>query len=232
MARNPSEPRCSSSGLRPRWIVIAAFVSVALGGCVQRRMMIRSNPPGALVYVDDYEIGTTPVSHNFTYYGTREIRLVKDGYETLTVKQPIPAPWFQVPPLDFVTDNLLPAEIRDERAVTYNLSPQVIVPTDSLMARADSLRQDANLQASFIQAPPVLSGASSTPTGPETLPPGGIFPAPQVPGEGPLLGPDLGWPQTLPSEGIPAPAGELWPLPGGLAPQSLAPGGAPPRYAP
>ena len=31
-------------------------------GCVQRRMTVRSNPPGALVYVDDYQIGTTPVS--------------------------------------------------------------------------------------------------------------------------------------------------------------------------
>ena len=48
-------------------------------------MTIRTNPPGALVYVDDYEIGTTPVSTNFTYYGKRKIRIVKDGYETLTV---------------------------------------------------------------------------------------------------------------------------------------------------
>ena len=65
----------------------------SLCGCVRRRLTIRSNPPGAHVYVDDYEIGATPVSHNFIYYGKRKIRLVKDGYETMTVMQSIPMPW-------------------------------------------------------------------------------------------------------------------------------------------
>ena len=59
-------------------------------------MTIRSNPPGALVYVDDYEVGITPISTSFIYYGQRRIRLVKDGYETLTVMQPIPPPWYDV----------------------------------------------------------------------------------------------------------------------------------------
>ena len=54
---------------------------------MQRRLTIRSNPPGALVYVDDYQIGTTPVSTDFVYYGTRKVRLVKSGHETLTVLQ-------------------------------------------------------------------------------------------------------------------------------------------------
>ena len=69
----------------PILAIILAAILVA-PGCVQRRMTIRSNPPGALVYVDDYELGTTPVSHDFVYYGTRNIKLVKDGYETLTVR--------------------------------------------------------------------------------------------------------------------------------------------------
>ena len=38
----------------------AVVVLATAGGCVERRMTIRSNPPGALVYVDDYEIGITP----------------------------------------------------------------------------------------------------------------------------------------------------------------------------
>ena len=29
--------------------------------------------PGALVYVDDFPIGTTPVSTDFIYYGTRQL---------------------------------------------------------------------------------------------------------------------------------------------------------------
>jgi hypothetical protein len=41
---------------------VGLLTLLAVAGCVQRRMTIRSNPPGALVYVDDYQIGTTPVS--------------------------------------------------------------------------------------------------------------------------------------------------------------------------
>jgi hypothetical protein len=121
---------------------LAALVFCAgLTGCVERRLMIRSNPPGALVRVDGYEIGTTPVATSFIYYGTREIQLVKDGYETLTVKQPIPAPWYEYTPIDFVSENLIPGEIRDERALDYQLVPQRIVPTEQLLNRADELRR-------------------------------------------------------------------------------------------
>ncbi len=117
-----------------------ALVS-ALTGCVQRRLTIRSDPPGARVYVGDEEIGTTPVATDFIYYGTRKLRLVKDGYETLVVNQPVPAPWYQYFPLDFVTENVIPGEIRDERVVNYQLVPQQAVSTDQLLSRGEQLRR-------------------------------------------------------------------------------------------
>ena len=58
---------------------------------------------GALVYVDSQQNGTTPCAVDFTYYGTREIRLVKPGFETLTVNQPIPTPWYETPGVDFIS---------------------------------------------------------------------------------------------------------------------------------
>jgi PEGA domain len=112
------------------------------GGCVRRRLNVFSNPPGALVYVDNQQIGTTPCSVDFTYYGTREIRLVKPGYETLTVNQPIPTPWYEIPPLDFISENLVATKIRDNRTVSYNLAPQLIVPNEQLLERANQLRQE------------------------------------------------------------------------------------------
>jgi hypothetical protein len=115
--------------------------------------MIRSDPPGAVVSVDDYLIGTTPVAHDFTYYGTRKIRLEKDGYETLTVLQPIPAPWYEWPPIDFFSENFVPGEIRDYHTLTYRLTPQVVVPVDELRQRAEQLRQDAHSQGVNVVAP-------------------------------------------------------------------------------
>lgn len=139
-------------------------------GCVQRRFTVRSNPPGALVYIDDYEIGTTPCSTDFTYYGTRKIRLVKDGYETLTVLQPVPTPWYQIPGIDFVSENLVPGEIRDERVLDYQLQPQVIVPTEQLLGRAEELRRNTGSASPPPGLPP--AGTAPPPTiAPETLPP-------------------------------------------------------------
>ena len=103
-------------------------------------MLVRSNPPGALVIIDGQEIGRTPVATSFTYYGTRNIRLIKDGFETLSVNQPFQAPWYQVPPLDFVSENLVPQEIRDERVVEFELVPKSNVGMQDILIHADQLR--------------------------------------------------------------------------------------------
>ena len=52
--------------------LLGLLLCASQSGCVERRLTIRSNPPGALVYVDDYTIGVTPVSTSFIYYGTRK----------------------------------------------------------------------------------------------------------------------------------------------------------------
>lgn len=168
------------------WLLIVPAVWVGVSGCVQRRMTIRSSPPGARVYVDDYEIGTTPTSHNFTYYGKRKIRLVKDGYETLTVVQPIPAPWYQIPPLDFVSENFIPGKIRDRRTFNYQLTPQMIVPTEQLLGRAEGLRRGVR-STSGVSPWPVSPSAqvSPAPAGPEIITaPAGVEPVPTLPGVG------------------------------------------------
>lgn len=111
-------------------------------------MTIRTNPPGAVAFVDSQRIGVTPVSTPFTYYGTRTIQLFKDGFEPLSVKQRFPVPWYEYPPLDFVVENLWPYETRDERVVDFEMIPQRIVPNDELLGRAEMLR--GNSQAGHI----------------------------------------------------------------------------------
>ena len=129
-----------------RWLCLLAAIALCAPqlGCVRRRMTIRSNPPGAMVYVDDYPVGTTPISANFTYYGTRKLRLVKDGFETLTVMEPLRAPWYQIPPLDFVSENLVPGDLHDRRTLSYQLVPQRVVPPGELLGRAEGLRSQAH----------------------------------------------------------------------------------------
>ncbi len=149
-------------------VCVIAVAFVCASGCVRRRMTIQSNPPGALVYVDDYEIGTTPISTNFTYYGTRKIRLVKDGYETKTVMQSIPPPWYQYFPVDFVVENLVPGEIRDHRTLTYQLRPQAVVPTEAVLGRAEQLRRGMHQATGTAPAAVRIQPGSAEP--PPTIP--------------------------------------------------------------
>jgi hypothetical protein len=167
----PDESSPRPLPIRPaawRWVIVAACLCVLASGCVRRRMLIRSNPPGALVYVDDYEIGRTPIATNFTYYGDFEVKLVKDGYETLTVKQRFKAPWYQIPPFDFFSENLTPKEFRDERIVAFELEPQRVVPVNELLGRAEQLRQST--QAGYTIAPPPAGATAEPPTAPPSLP--------------------------------------------------------------
>jgi hypothetical protein len=182
-------------------LAIVAIVGLALlPGCVRRRLMVRSNPPGAMVYVDNQPIGTTPCATNVTYYGTREIKLVKPGYETLTINQPIPAPWYQLPPIDFFAENVLPNEIHDFRTVSFNLQPQVIVPTDELIARGQQLRE-ATQQGAVLPA-----GATAPAIGP-------------APAPAPVIGPP-----TMAAPAFNAPTGPAL-IPGTtLAPEAVPPG--------
>jgi hypothetical protein len=133
-------------------LVLLLLPLLAACGSVQRRITVRSQPAGATVYIDDQEVGETPVSTYFTYYGTRKIQLVKDGYETLTVKQRFRPPWYQAPPLDFISENLTTTELRDERILEFELEPQRLVPPEELLDRAQQLRQST--RAGYTIGPP------------------------------------------------------------------------------
>ena len=137
---------------RLNWRRVTLLVLIVAGCCagsgcnsVRRRMTVRSDPPGALVMFEGREVGVTPVSVDFTYYGTREMTLVKDGYETLTVMQAVNTPAHQYFPIDFVSDNLLPFRVRDRHEFSFKLEPKTLLPDNELLDRAGGLRTESQL---------------------------------------------------------------------------------------
>lgn len=116
------------------WIVFAT-------GCVERRFVVESNPPGAMVYVNNEPYGPTPVDIPFLYYGNYDIQLVKDGYQTKNIKQKISAPWYEYPGIDFVSEVVVPFQFTDIRPLFYELEPNQPPNLDQLKIDADQLRQ-------------------------------------------------------------------------------------------
>lgn len=126
-------------------LCLLALATLLASGCVRRRMTVRTNPPGAVVSVDNQVIGTTPAATSFVYYGPREFRIEKDGYRTETIIRRFNPPWYQLPGLDFITETLWPGEIRDERIIDVELVPRTLEPAGDVVERADSLRTQSRM---------------------------------------------------------------------------------------
>jgi hypothetical protein len=136
--------KLQANGRGPATLLILAGVTL-LSGCVERRYTIRSDPPGATVIANGEEIGPTPASKSFVYYGDREFTLMLDGYQTMTVIQPIKAPWWDNYFTEFFAENLVPVSLRDEREYKYQLTPAQSPPLGELRDRAEGLRTEARV---------------------------------------------------------------------------------------
>lgn len=171
----------AQSNRRLGWLLVVFLLLACTGGCVRRRLVVRTNPPGAAIYVDNQFIGNSPAATSVTYYGTRNITAVADGYQTAKVLRKISPPWYQLPPLDFLTETLWPWEIRDERIFDMTLIQETLTPSDELLARGNSLRMQA-AQGLATGLPPTAGGITQPGTfQPGTISPGGVYPTQPIP---------------------------------------------------
>ncbi len=118
---------------------------ILCSGCVTRRYTVRTDPPGALVIVNDEALGPSPASRSFTYYGNRKITMILDGYETKTVVQPVQAPWWDNYLTEFVSENIIPWVIDDEQEFSYKLEPARTPTVEAVRGRAEGLRSEAQV---------------------------------------------------------------------------------------
>ncbi|HMC88564.1 MAG TPA: hypothetical protein VKI17_03405, partial [Gemmataceae bacterium] len=77
---------------------------------------------------------------HFVYYGKYKFTIIADGYETLTVEQDIPAPWYEYFPIDFFSENVLPWPIKDRRVFQYHLEPRRVINPRQLLEEAQNMR--------------------------------------------------------------------------------------------
>jgi hypothetical protein len=135
--------------LIPVWIICLIILG---GGCVERTLTITSNPPGALVFLNDQEAGRTPFTKRFVWYGYYDVQVRKEGYQTLKVTTPVIAPWWQWVPFDFVAE-LVPVKLQDPHEVYYRLQRHVglVIDPDAIVDRAEDLRD--RLESSRFRTP-------------------------------------------------------------------------------
>jgi hypothetical protein len=116
---------------------------VVTAGCVEKTIKITSQPAGAVVYLNDEEVGRTPTEVHFTFYGDYGIILRKEGYQSLQTHRKINAPWYQLPVIDIIPDLLIPTTIYNRHEWNFELQPQQLPPKQELLDRAEEFRGEA-----------------------------------------------------------------------------------------
>ena len=159
------------SGTLPQAITGTVILTALLvtSGCVRRKLNITSTPEGALVYLNDREVGRTPLDIDITYYGTYDVRLLRDGYEPLMTHGDASGPLWDLPGPDLIAE-LLPIELTSTIDWHYEMEPEDN-DANALVSRARSMQasfQD-ELSQEAQQPPETISEIPSEDQGPEGL---------------------------------------------------------------
>ena len=118
---------------------------------------MESEPAGALVYINGEEVGRTPLTHPFLYYGTMDLKLRKEGYETLEDRPRVWAPFWQIPPLDLITEAM---SFTDRHRLTYEMTPrQQDAEPEELVQRGTELRD--KLESSAVKRPTTTTSTTT-----------------------------------------------------------------------
>ncbi len=132
---------------RMKRMLLVGCCALLLAGCISRVLQIRSDPPGARVYLNGRELGETPLTHTFTDYGARKLLVAKDEYAPVAEVLTLEAPWWAYFPMDLFVE-LWPAEVVDRHELSFELaeaaSPEANL--DRLLSNLDKLRQKLSPQ--------------------------------------------------------------------------------------
>jgi hypothetical protein len=119
-------------------IIFCALICFCCG-CVERKITILTEPSGALVALNDEDIGTSPVTVGFEWYGDYSVRLTKEGFKTLNTHQNLKRPLRDRVFLDLF-DDMFHTRI-DEYTWTFKLEPYEQPQKDQLIDQAVKMKQ-------------------------------------------------------------------------------------------
>jgi hypothetical protein len=138
-------------------VLALSALALASGGCLKRTIAVTTEPPGALVWLNDVEIGRTPVETDFTYYGVYDVRVRREGYEPIATKMKANTPIYEQPGLDLVAE-ALPTRTHTVIRWHFDLAP---------VAEAGDR---AGAEKALIERAAELRGQATPPPAPEPTP--------------------------------------------------------------
>lgn len=122
-------------------LIFCLAAGLSIGGCVERKLTINTEPQGALVFLNDEEIGESPTTVDFEWYGHYNVRISKEDYETLKTHRELKSPWYDEFPFDFFAQVVYPGRIVDSYEWTFELSPKQQISRQELIQKAQEAKE-------------------------------------------------------------------------------------------
>ncbi len=122
-------------------LFLCLVAGLTAGGCVERKLTINTEPQGASVILNDEDIGESPTTVNFDWYGDYNVRISKEGYETLKTHRELKGPWYDGFPFDFFAQIVNPNRVVDSYEWTFELSPKRQISREELIQNAQDAKE-------------------------------------------------------------------------------------------
>lgn len=142
-------------------VIALGAACLSLGGCLKRTINVTTEPPGALVWINDVELGRTPVQTDFNFYGKYDVRIRREGYEPILTSGDAKAPLYALPGIDLVGE-AVPANIEDVVHWHFTLVPVEEARLTKPEAEA-ALTERARLQRGQLNRPAPKSTTNEAP---------------------------------------------------------------------
>ena len=143
-------------------LLCGAVCLLVAAGCVERKMLIRSDPPGALITLDGQELETrTPAEVPFDFGGERAVTLAVPGRRVLETTAHVADPWFTYFPLDIGAEFLWPGTIHDVQTFDYKL--EAYQPLDKALTQEQKSELRQKLAGLKLRAATYRAGGSQGP---------------------------------------------------------------------
>ena len=134
--------------MRSRSLATLALLAAAAcsTGCLKRTISVTTEPPGALVWINDVEVGRTPLETDFTFYGTYDVRVRREGYEPIITSAKADTPIQEQPGIDLLAEA---APVRFHNVVRWHW---VLTPLAEQSQPKEQSEQDLITRANALRA--------------------------------------------------------------------------------
>lgn len=122
-------------------ICLCGIILCVCSGCVERELTIKTIPEGARVELNDEQVGLSPVTVSFNWYGTYRLRMEKQGYQILNTNKELERPTNDYFPLDLFRDIFSP-DVVDSYEWVFQLEEFSQTNRAELIDRAEKAQDD------------------------------------------------------------------------------------------